>query len=125
MKARISTIVPVVVRQGSLRHRVTLKRPATAADGLDSRGQVSGSDVTLISNWPCEVTTLSGAELDQARQSYPTASHVIRGRYLSDRTITVEHYASWNGRRLNIGHIRDVGNRRMFVELLCGEAVDA
>lgn len=124
MKAKLSTIIPRTVRHGALRERATIKRPATAADGLDDRGQVSGSDVVLIRNWPCEVQTLGGVELEQARQVYPTATHVVRGRYLADYDITVRHYVTWRGRQLNIGHVRDVGNRRVMLELICAEAVE-
>lgn len=121
MAARMPRIVPQTVRLGGMRQRVDIKRPATA---IDSRGQITGADVSLSIAWPCEIRTLSGVELINARQTYPTASHVVRGWWRRGTEITVRHYLQWGDRRLNIGHITDLGQDRGLIELLCAEAVD-
>lgn len=122
MAAKIPRIVPQQIRLGALRQRVDIKRPATA---IDSRGQITGADVVLCRGWPCEIRTLTGVEMQMARQSYPTATHVARGVFRRGSPITVAHYLQWGTRRLNIGHVNDMANDGTLVELLLAEAVDA
>ena len=121
MAARLPRIIPQTTRLGLMRQRVDVKRPAT---GVDSRGQITGADVSLTIAWPCEIRTLTGVELINARQTYPTASHVVRGWWRRGDQITVRHYLQWGTRRLNIGHVNDLGQDKGLIELLCAEAVD-
>ncbi len=121
MAARLPKIVPPMVRLGAMRQRVDVKRPNTS---IDSRGQIDGADVSLTAGWPCEIRTLTGVELQSARQTYPTATHVVRGIYRKASPITVRHYLQWGSRRLNIGHVNDMANNATLVELLCAESVE-
>lgn len=118
--ARITRIIPQTARIGAFRQRADIKRPSTT---IGARGQITGDDVMLCRAWPCEVLTLGGQELIEARQLYPTASHVVRGWWRQSESITVRHRLTWQGRTLNIGHVRVLANQRGLVELLCAEAV--
>lgn len=61
------------------RHAVTILRPSTT---VDSRGQLSGSATTVVSDVPCSIEQLSGRELELARQRMANAT--LRVRMFSD-----------------------------------------
>lgn len=108
------------IRAGNLRHRVTVKSPAT---GVGRRGQRSGDDTTLLRDEPAEVVTLSGRELEQARATFAAAMLRVVMRVHPKFPITTNNYLEFNGRTLNIGHVNDIDNRGIKYELLCGESV--
>ncbi len=108
-----------MLRAGRLRHYVNVMTPAT---GTGTRGQRSGSDVQLLGSVPAEVVTLSGRELESARQKYAEAS--IRVRLYADPSnpITTDNYLQFGARRLQIGYVNDVDQVGVELELLCSEA---
>lgn len=108
-----------MLRTGRLRHRVDVKLPTTS---LGSRGQRSGSDTLVVSDVPCEIVTLSGRELELARQTYPRASLLVT-MWRPGLDITSQHYLQFGSRRLEIGAVVDEDQLGLKYLLTCGEAV--
>lgn len=118
MPARVTRTVPQEARIGAFRQRVDVRVPS---ESIDSRGQVTGDDVVVCRQWPCEIVTPSGSEFEQARQVFPSVTHVVRGWARQGVEITQRHLLRWGSRTLNIGHVRTRANQRGLVELLCSE----
>lgn len=99
-------------------HYVTIKRPSTT---LGTKGQRSGSDSTLLENVPCSIETLSGRELELARQTVADATHrVIMWADPSNPLLTSD-YLVLGTRTLRIGHFDDVDQQGLEYMLLCVE----
>ena len=107
---------------GMFRHQVTLQTQSTA---LDSYGQTSasttawGNDDTVRAH----ITTLSGREVEIARQIYPSATHRVTIEYLSsmDSTGATRKRVLFGERALFIGHVNNPDMENWHLELLCGE----
>ena len=108
----------VKARAGELRHRVDIKLPSTSRG---TRGEKSGSDTTAASSIPCSIETLSGREVEIARQLYPSATLAVELRYGELTSLTTEHYFVFGSRQLNIGHLDNVDQRNILWRALCGE----
>lgn len=121
MPARVQRIVPPQSRAGAFRQRVDIRKPS---ETLDSRGQRTGADIVLCRQWPCEIVSPSGTELEQARQVFPATSHIVRGWWRQGDAVTTRHFLRWGSRTLYVGHVRQIANQRGLVELLCGEAAE-
>ncbi len=103
---------------GRRRHTVTIKRPPT---GLGDRGQRTGTASTVASSVPCEIETLGGDELTQARQQFARARYRVRLTNDSSWNLTTEDYLVFGSRNLHIGHIDDIDQLGVELELLCAE----
>ncbi len=68
------------MRAGKLRHRVNVLLPSTTAGSRGSNR--SGNPTTVLTNVPCAIETLSGVELELARQTFARATSKVtmRGR---------------------------------------------
>lgn len=105
---------------GTLRHRITFYRQP---QGEDDRGQPDGPETILRSGVLCEVVTLSGREMELARQACAVATHRVGCYADPQRPITQGCFGLWGARRLNIEEVIDPANDGLFVELLCTEEV--
>lgn len=98
------------------------------ASTVASRGQREGTATEVIADVPCSIETLSGRELETARQLYAEAA--LRVRMIGD--------SSWNlspadylvrdpeGTRIDIGHVSDPEKTGDYeYTLLCAEEVAA
>ncbi len=101
------------------RHRVNVFLPSTS---VDSRGQRTGADAIKASNIHAEITTLSGRQLEQARQVVSDATHRVKMRH-PGVTLTTKHYLKFGTRTLHIGYIDDDGQQSREYTLICGEDV--
>lgn len=106
-----------------LRHEVSIQAKTTS---LNTYGQAS-----TTGSWTTEKTvrahieTLSGRELDLARQVFPTATRRVTIEYLStmDSTGATQRRVLFGSRALYIGHIDNPEFENWHLELLCGESV--
>lgn len=104
-----------------LRHSVDIALPGEA---LTDRGQVlKGTPQIVARGEPCEITTLSGRELEQARQIFGMATHRVKLRFNSAVELSPRHLLLFRGRRLNIGFVDNVGQLDRELLVLCGEEV--
>lgn len=104
---------------GAKRHRVDIMRPAS---GEDSRGQRAGQPTTLLASVPAEIVTLTGRELEQARQTYAAATFQVE--LYGDPTIPIREldYLLFGTRKLFIGHVGDPQLNGIDLTLLCAES---
>jgi len=102
---------------GKLRHRITFQRQE---DTKDNAGRIVGNwiDVRTCS---AEIITLSGNEAEIARQLIASATHRIRIRATRVIQLTTKHRISFRGRIFSIGHIDDVEQMRVWLDLTCSE----
>jgi len=107
------------MRAGKLRHRVDIQLPSTTQG---TRGQRTGSSTTKAESIPCSIETLTGRELELARQVVSNATVRVTMRY-PGITLTTKHFLMFGDRQLNIGHINDVDQIGREFILTCGEAV--
>ena len=106
------------MRAGTLRHSVTILRPALA---LGTRGQQNGGDEAIAGNVACSVETLSGDEAIQARQIFASATLRVRMRGNPALKLTTKDKLRFKERILNIGSINNVKEVGREYVLLCGE----
>lgn len=100
---------------GPMRQRVTLQTNTPTKDALNQ-------DVphwTVVGTYWAEVVTLSGRELENARQLKATVTHRVRTRYVGP--ISAAQRFLWNGRVLNIEFINNVININREYQILCTE----
>lgn len=103
----------------TFRHQADLKLPSTSVDSL---GQRTGADSTILADVPCEIVQLTGLELIRARKIYPEATHSVKLWGDPDIQITSRHYMLWGTRKLYVGGVVDLENNGIKLELLCKEA---
>lgn len=107
-----------MLKAGLLRHQVTISRPSTS---VGDRGERTGAATTVASSVPCSIETLAGRELEQARQLYATATVRVAMYVASSWAVAPGDYLTFGSRTLYIGHVNDVDQLGVLVELLCGE----
>lgn len=104
-----------------MRHVVKVMRPS---DAVDDRGRPTGDATTLMEEWPCSITTLSGREVVQARTVYAEATSQVEGYGDPNKPIKETDYLtglSLGERILNIGFVNDKLQNGVSLTLLCGE----
>lgn len=108
------------MRQPLKRHEVNIMRSATT---LDSRGQASGSPVTVVSSVPCSIEQLNGRELERARQLMADASLRVRFFYDASWSLTTKDWLerTTDSSKIHIGHIQDPDETDLEVTLTCAE----
>ncbi len=99
------------------RHRVDIYLPSTS---VDSRGQRTGADDLKLEAVPAEITTLTGRQLEVARQVVSNATHQVKMRW-PGFTLNTKHYLQFGTRKLQIGHIDDSEHIGRELTLLVGE----
>lgn len=102
---------------GSLRHHITLQE---RSDAPDSGGGTATAWVDVAQLW-ASVEILSGTEQVQAMSVRATRRYRVRTRYRAD--INAANRFLHDGRVLNIRSVRDVGERRQWLEFSCEEGV--
>ncbi len=100
---------------GSLRHRLCLQSPPTAAG---SRGQVTG-DFTNDAILRGSVEPLTGRELERANQIAPLATLRVVIRYRDD--VTTANRFLFGTKELNIEHVLNPDERNRKLICLCKE----
>lgn len=106
------------MRAGKLRHYVNVEHKVTTGP-TDTRGHTVAEWQTLYADVPAEVVTLSGREVELARQITASADHRITIRYHSG--ITEEMRFALGDRVFNIVWINNVDQRNRTLETLCTE----
>ena len=108
------------MQAGKLRHKAQVQR--NAGEGtLGAHGEITDNWVKDF-DWWVSIETLSGRELELARQNFPTATHRITGRYDS-RLNNTRHRLAYNGRTFHIEHADNVDQRNIEWVLTCGEEI--
>ena len=102
---------------GSLRHRITLQE---RSDTPDAGGGTATAWVDVAQLW-ASVEMLSGTERVQAMSVGAIRRYQVRTRYRAG--ISAAHRFLHDGRILNIRAVRDVGERRQWIEFSCEEGV--
>jgi hypothetical protein len=102
------------------RHIVTVKRPPAGNHG--TRGQKQGEDETIYAEWPCSIETLSGSEVELARQNFASASLKVSGHTDPKKLIHATDYLVFGARTLHVGFVNNIDQLGLEAELLCGEA---
>ena len=106
----------MAIQAGRLRHRVQIQKKGTT---LGTRGERTDGWVPDGKKVWAEVVTLSGSEVEQARQMYAKANIQVRMRYRAG--LTTENRLKFGTRILHIGHIDRFDQRGIELVLLCGE----
>lgn len=107
------------MRSGKARHRFELQEQA---DGEDSAGQKNG-EWTTIGRFMGSLETLSGGELENARQTVneATVRIVTRGAPSILLSADATKRLKLRSRVFFIGHVDDVDGKGREIVLLCGE----
>lgn len=108
------------IQAGKLRHKVQIQRNSGEGTYGD-HGETTENWVKDYDAW-AEIKTLTGRELELARQVYPTATHQITMRFDS-RLGNTRHRIAHGPKAFNIDHIEDVDQRNIVHVCLCGEYV--
>ncbi len=104
-----------------MRHSVDIAIPQEV---LGDRGQKLPAVPLVVSkSEPCEIETLQGREIEQARQMFAIATHRVRMRFNRSLELTPKHMLIFQGRTLNIGHVNNIDQRDREVVALCAEEV--
>lgn len=100
---------------GSMRHRITVQRPAwDVVDEVSRRIWES-----VVTSLPVSVVTTSGTKLEQGEiregeTQYQFSSHFIDGLDNKMRLL-------WNGKRLYVKHVSDEHNHRRSLKILANQ----
>ena len=110
----------VSLSAGTLRHRLLLQKNSGEGTYDANYGQITDSWTTLF-ELQASVVTLSGRELEYARQQVADATHTITHRYNS--LITAKYRYKLGDRVFAIGHIDNVEQRNVVQKSLCMEVL--
>lgn len=110
----------VSLSAGALRHRVTVQKNSGEGTYDASYGQVT-DNWTDLEKIQASVTTLSGRELEFARQIVADATHRIEHRYYS--LLGVKMRYKFGSRIFHIGHLDNVEQRGVKHVALCAEVL--
>ena len=108
----------MATNSGLMRHSVNVYRPG---DSLDSDGQQTPAPVLVRSDVPCQITILSGRELESARKHIAEASARVRLFQSNAKPVTPGCWLQWGSRRLDVSHVGDPSEATdgVMAELLC------
>lgn len=115
------------MKAGMMSFRVNVMRPTKTTDTI---GNTRGKPETIIADWPCSITTLSGRELELARQTFAAASLKVEGYGDPKRPIRETDYLEFDDgvistkdepRKLHVGVVIDADQNGIELSLLCGE----
>jgi len=101
---------------GDLRERVTIKRPVTGADEYGAGAPPIEATVATV--W-AGVRPLRANEILRAQQPGAETAYVVSMRYRND--VAADCWLEWNGRKLQITSVIDVGARRRELEILAND----
>ena len=101
---------------GTLRHRVILKHRALS--DADTVGHTAAAYVPYATVW-ARVETISGREIEYARQIHAEASVKVTVRYNAD--IVETDRIEYMDRDNEVVHINDIQNRHAVMVLTCTE----
>lgn len=112
-----------MIRAGTLRHHVTVKRPTQGSGG--SLGQPEGGDLIVYADLPCSIDEVAGGEADAANQANATKTFAVRCYTDPTKPIKATDYLEWNdgylptARKLEVAHAG--GQPGLTADLVCGE----
>jgi head-tail adaptor len=114
------------MRAGRLRHRVTLKQPATQT--ANAANEAIGTPATVSSaagdgKWAADVRPLSGTEGESGRQVQAGVTHEIRMRYSPGTAIVPTWLVVHDSRDLEVVSVLNVNERDHELILLAREMV--
>ena len=110
----------VSLSAGQLRHRVRLQKNSGEGTYDASYGAVT-DNWTNLSELQASIRTLSGRELEYARQIVGDVTHEITHRYNS--LVTIRHRYKLGDRVFAIGHLDNVEQRNVVTKALCMEVL--
>lgn len=102
---------------GALRHRLTIQRNTTAADGKGGQTSTWG---TLATVWG-SVEPMRGNERQMAGAMTSEVAFRVRTRLRSDLTVAPKDRLVWDSKTLEIAAVTNEGGRDRFWLLDCGE----
>ena len=108
------------MKAGKLRHKIEIQRNA-GESSYGAHGEITDNWAKDFDAW-AEIMTLSGKELELARQNFPTATHSISMRFDS-RLNNTRHRIAYAGRTFHIEHADNVDQRNIEWRLTCGEEI--
>jgi SPP1 family predicted phage head-tail adaptor len=100
---------------GKMRHKVTIQKDDGA--GNDGGGNVVANWVDVATVW-AQVTPMS-ADVRQAGQDMHQITHTVTIRYRNDINSAMRF--NFNGRILDIKHIKNVDERNQELQITCIE----
>ncbi len=107
------------MRSGQLRHRVNIESRATGSVGTRGQATETWSKVATVM---AKIKTLSGRELEYAKQLIATASHEVTIRHRSG--VTNKHRIVFGSKTFNIDHVNDMAEKpNRWLILTCSEGV--
>ena len=112
------------IRAGDLRHVITILRPNVTQDAAG--GWQIGDDSVFADNVPAKISTLTGRELEAAKQKVSEVTHKITIRWQPG--ILAKMNIGWFDERKKFFQIQAVENpdgRQYKLELLCIERDDS
>lgn len=109
----------------NMRHVVNVMRPAKKTADY---GETQGKPELVMENWPCSIETLSGREVETARQTVATATYRVKGYGNPKKPIDASCYLvrlpiTTPETRLEIGFVKDRQQNGIDLELICGAEI--
>ena len=101
---------------GALRHRIEIRKDSRESD--HAGGLVESEPKTIACVW-AKIDGLHGREFWQAQQVSAEVTHRVTMRYLDG--ISRDQYVWYQGRRLDIVYILNVGEKNAYLELMTTE----
>ena len=105
-----------MLKTGTLRHELVYQELTETATG--SRGQ-STATWTSVVTLKGSIRTLSGRELERARELVKEVTHEVVTHYHSD--VDVKGRFLFGTRVFNIGHVNNIEERNRKLVILCTE----
>lgn len=105
---------------GEFRKSVSILKPPLDSD-LDEQGQKAGPFRKCLFEIPANFLTLGGRELESARALYAEADHVITIDYSEGIHERDRVELDGTGRQFHIGHVKNVDEEDVELQLFCSE----
>ena len=106
---------------GKKRFRLDIQKPPTERDAF---GRPTGDWTTVAGSIPAAIRTLSGNEVEVARQLVAKATHMVNIGFLHKLTVTTKHRFKFGDRIFNIGHVDDVDELKLELDCLVSEDLE-
>lgn len=114
-------------KAGNMRHVVKVMRPTKTTNDI---GNTQGNPTIIFEKWPCSIETMSGRELELARQTFAAASLKVEGYGNPKNPIRETDYLEFidgvtgtkeKPRKLHVGVVNDKRQNGIELSLICGE----
>lgn len=115
------------MRAGTLRHRVTLKRPIPVTTNIYGE-KVGDTHEPVASGMPggtffAEILPQAGTEVESSRQVQGMVSHRIRMRFIPGLNVGAQWIVEYQARRFEVVSVVDIDERKKEVSIAAREMV--